>query len=152
MIPIASSLDVLPTAQLQLDTRRQVIRIVNASDFTIEFKFKPDSFTGSFAIYPRTGSILPKRFSYVIFEKLEGKANPSAERLTFIYRRVKSNMNKHIPKAISIDLVKSSEKSSIKSSSILLVGLRIVRSLLLLLLIIYNLILIISQRYKTVLL
>lgn len=149
MVSTSSGSAVLSAAHLVANKKHQLIRIVNASDFTVQFKFKTDLPDRSFVLYPKTGSILPKGYCYVSLERLDGKSNSFIGKLRFIYRRVNCVMMKHIPKSMNIDLVGNSvEKRNTKNSSILSVALRLVRSLLLLLLIIYNVILIISYKSR----
>lgn len=137
-----------PAARLTSDNKKQVIRLVNPSDTKIGFVVNPNSLNSSLTISPRSGFIQPRNYTLISINRSNTTKSSSNEstRLDLIYLvRDPSRRRGYTRRLIPIDLVGEEGYNffnEVKKSNFIWFVIRLMRSMLLIALIIYNMILI----------
>jgi len=136
----------LGSAELRGDKKSQVVRLVNPSEVEVHFAIRQksseaDSFID---VSPKTGTILPRNFIDVVVRNRNNKeGRTEARRLYLLYwRRSKTRRKTSGHSLVPINVMACQDDSPRLSNKTLSMLLRISRSILLVAIIIYNLILI----------
>lgn len=139
--------DKLSPGLIRIGKGRQVLRVVNAADDSVRFSFRRGSNLSDFGltINPQTGIIPPRDFIHVILDTFGNQPKIEGGRIELLHwRRDLKRKKGHIKGLLSFDVIDTriDESFYARNKSFIWLIMRIVRSIFLVLLITYNIILI----------